>query len=222
MTTAPLSTEPEDLDPAALALPATDPAKVVAGVGDEIDPAAIALPGDTISKGGSRQIVNDIPVTRPGNSDWVWTCSDPAFRATCAIYEPKKSAATTRVRPHLVMPAVVDVMQLGRGIRRVEVFTYVDRHGNLGLWPIGFSADDRENGWIDTARDAAVNHSDKWLNISSDLATSTYRLAEPLEQLAPPKPPGLPLSKLLGIAFKGRVISTIEHPLMRELRGLFS
>ncbi len=212
-----------NLDPAQLVPPGGfDSAKTVAGVGDEIDPAAIALPGDSINKGAVRQILNDIPVARPGNSDWFYVFNDGTYRATCAIFEPKKSASTSRVRPHLVMPAVVAAMELGRGIRRVEIFTYCDRHGNLGLWPIGFSTDDRENAWLDTARDAAVNHAGKWLNISSDLSASCYRLAEPLEQLPPPKPPALPLSKLLAIAFKGRVITSIEHPLMRELRGLFS
>lgn len=220
--TTPNPADIDDIDIAAFTPPAVDLAKVVAGFGDEIDPAAIALPGDAINKGAVRQIFNDVPVARPGNSDWVFVFTDPNYRATCALYEPKKSASTSRPRPHLMMPAVVAAMEFGRGIRRVEIFTYCDRHGNLGLWPIGFTTDDRENGWLDTARDAAVNHAGKWINVSSDLVTSSYRLAEPVEQLAPPQPPALPLSKLLGIAFKGRVITSIEHPLMRELRGLFS
>jgi hypothetical protein len=216
------SNNPDDFDVAKLALPTAQPAKVVAGVGDEIDLAAITIRSNHIAKGATRQILNEVPVGRPGNSDWVWVFYDPAYRLECAVYEPKSTTSTSKGRTHLVTPAVVEKMKFERGIRNVEIFTFVDRHGNLGLWPVGFPNEERENAWIDSARDAAINHAGKWINIRSDLTANRYLLSEPISPLPAPAAPALPLSKLLAIAFKGRVIDSVDHPLMRELRGDFS
>lgn len=58
--------------------------------------------------------------------------------------------------------------------------------------------------------------------IVSNRSKSSYDLNIPVDTLPEPPPIPLPMSKLLAIAFKNRVISTVDHPLIRELRGIFS
>jgi hypothetical protein len=46
-----------------------------------------------------------------------------------------------------------------------------------------------------------------------------YEVFRASGQLAAPEWPELPFRQLLSIAFKGRFIDTLDHPVLRKLRG---
>jgi len=95
----------------------------------------------------------------------------------------------------------------------------VDRQGNPFFWKVGMpDPNGRSQPWVDSMMDAVNLAQTKWVRVAWSMSTRGYELTE-AEIKADPKWPVESLSDLLNIAFRGRVVSTMEHPILRTLRG---
>jgi hypothetical protein len=51
------------------------------------------------------------------------------------------------------------------------------------------------------------------------MSLGAYEIAEAQGTLSDPEWPDLSIGELLRIAFKGRLVDTIDHPILQKLRG---
>ena len=82
----------------------------------------------------------------------------------------------------------------------------------------GYSPD--LNAWTDTAQEAMHLGREHWMRLMPDMGLGAYRIYQAEGQLSDPVWPDKPFEELLEIAFKGRVIDSPDHPVVRRLRGL--
>jgi hypothetical protein len=120
---------------------------------------------------------------------------------------------------YLVMPEMREV--LITGVKIMLLVTAVTSRGSVFLWPLALGDDTgRTNAWHETARDGATRAKSKWTKIAADMSAGHYRIFKAEGNLPEPVWPKKSFKELLRIAFRGRTIDNVEHPIVKQCRGL--
>jgi hypothetical protein len=97
---------------------------------------------------------------------------------------------------------------------------YATRQGSVGLWSIRLPD---ESGHIDTFNESALviveQYAGQWIRVLTNQETRSYEVLECTVEVPLPKFPEGGMRYLFNIAFRNRVIQTLEHPVLKELRG---
>ena len=59
----------------------------------------------------------------------------------------------------------------------------------------------------------------KWLRVAANMSAGNYEAFEAVAQLGEPQWPDMPFSEVLKIAFKDFMIDSLDHPVLKQLRG---
>jgi hypothetical protein len=96
----------------------------------------------------------------------------------------------------------------------------ITRTGAVFLWPVRLpGADGKVDEWSRTALESADMAVKGWVRVTANMALGAYEVWQATGTVPPPEWPDLPLKEILRIAFKGRLIDTLDHPVLRKLRG---
>jgi hypothetical protein len=106
-------------------------------------------------------------------------------------------------------------------LKQVRLQLTISRRGTLFIWPIPLVVDGRSMGrtWHESALKAAEIAKNKWLRIAADKSLSGYRVHLAEGEIPEPTWPHHSFSELLEIAFEGRIVQSVDHPVIRDLRG---
>jgi hypothetical protein len=94
----------------------------------------------------------------------------------------------------------------------------VNRQGLPFAWPLK-TPRERENDWTTSARDIAFQAQTQWVRLVSDQDANCYKPVPATDQSDKPIYPGGDFRKLVKVAFRDRVISSWDHPVLKRLRG---
>jgi hypothetical protein len=196
--------------------PSSDPPTTTAGgAPDPFDPAALRLSQDFGAGLGVKKALLSVPVRKPANSWWVRVHPSEDYRLQTAVVELKEDRETYLVAPHLWLDLATEATFSPRAL-----FTAINRQGVLFLWPIRLPRPDgRADEWNRTALEAAERATKGWVRVAANMALGAYDVFEAGGQLAEPEWPTVPLRELLRIGFRDRFIDTLDHPVLRRLRG---
>ena len=160
-----------------------------------------------------QRILVSVPVRKPNRQEFFRTHPDPAMSLEAAILEFKQDRQSFIVAPELV-PHLS-----GEAVSKLLIPTLTN-HGTLCLWPIRLPDEQgRLDEWNSVALDAAERAKTKWIRLMANMAAGTYDVLEAKALFPEPNWPEFSLQQLLEIAFKGRVIDSMDHPVLRRLRG---
>ena len=101
------------------------------------------------------------------------------------------------------------------------VFTAINRQGVTFLWPVRLPApDDRKSEWSRSERIGAELAMTQWVRTRANMSLGAYEhhIAEGV--MADPVWPDISFQELLRIAFRDRMVTSIDHPVVKRLRGL--
>ena len=102
----------------------------------------------------------------------------------------------------------------------MELFTVIDRQNNLSLVPVPLpGANGVRNSWHESRLQALMRAKSVWLRISSNNDLKGYDIFEATASLPEPTWPDITLNELLEIAFRGRILATVDHPVVQEKLG---
>jgi hypothetical protein len=199
-------------DPAAPEAPAPTPQDTGP---DPFDPARLRLTQDPSAALGVKKALLSVPVRKPDKVWFVRVHSDESYRLDTAVIELRGDREI-----YLVDPAVRPALATEATLSPRTLFTAVNRQGIPFLWPIRLPrADGRADEWARTEREAAERATRRWVRVTANMDLGAYDVYEAPGQLSEPEWPALPLRDLLKIAFKDRLIDTLDHPILRRLRG---
>jgi hypothetical protein len=137
--------------------------------------------------------LNIVPVRKPSNQDFVRTHPSSEYQITTAIVELKEDGEIFLVAPEL----------------RNE------------LWPCKLPrSDGRTNRWSESCLDGAEQAQTRWLRISADMSLGAYQFYEPIGKLPDPEWPDYTFGEILKAAFSSRHIDSLNHPIVKRLRGM--
>jgi hypothetical protein len=177
------------------------------------DLTAFAIDQD-FNETAAKKVLTVVPVKKPSKEAFVRTSTDPAHWQQFAILELKELGKT-----YLLTPGVAAALRddSESTLQRANLVLSVDKRGNPFLWPLKVS--ERESEWNLSARRGAEIAKGQWARITANMNAQAYDTMVASNQASDPAWPSESYSEILSLAFKGRVIDTLDHPAIQELRG---
>jgi hypothetical protein len=191
----------------------TDEQFAVTATDHKFDPAKFRLSQDFQDTLGVKQALLTVPVRKPDKQWFVRTHPDESYRISVAVIEMKEDRET-----YLVDPSLCEA--LASEITPKLLVTTINRAGVVFLWPIrNVSKEGRQDEWSRTARIAAGEARDQWVRRTANMSLGAYEIYKAGERLPEPEWPENSFSELLETAFQGKIIDTLDHDIVRKLRG---
>lgn len=157
--------------------------------------------------------ITRVPVRKPTKGDFFRTHPDPGWRFQTMILERKDEGET-----YLLAPGAWDILPELQ--RPAMLCTAIDRRGNPFLIPIPLPGEDgRRNQWHDSLAAVVALSEKKWVRSVANMSIGGYDAHVAIGQLPEPEWPALRFEQLMEIAFRGRIVESEEHPLIRQLLG---
>ena len=182
---------------------------------DPFDPAALRITGDMTAALGVKKALLTVPVRKPDKSWFVRVHADTAFHLETAVIELKEDRET-----FLVAPTLWHALSTESTFSPRALFTAMNRQGVLFLWPIRLpGADGKVDEWSKSALEAASMARKGWVRTAANMGMGAYDVFQASGEIPDPEFPETPFRELLRVAFKDRFIDTMDHPVLRKLRG---
>ena len=180
---------------------------------DPFDPVALRVSPNFETVAVKRVIVA-VPVRKPKRQEFVRVHPDERYRLETAVIELAEERET-----YLVVPALLEA--LADEVKLVRLHLAVTRGGGPFFWPVPLPGPDgRRNPWHEAAERAAVEATRQWVRLKANMAAGAYDVDVAAAAIGEPEWPELPMKELLKLAFGERMITSIDHPVVKRLRGL--
>ena len=178
------------------------------------DPAAYRLDQSFSENVGVKKHITSVPVRKPNRHDFVRAHQDTNYYlGPAAVIEDGESRDAYIVKPDIAVG-------LSNEFNLVTLFTAITRQGGLFIWPVKLPGiDGRQSAWHTSMMAAAELAMQKWVRVASNMSAGAYDVYEAKANLPEPEWPELNFEDILEIAFRGRVIDSFDHLLLKRLRG---
>jgi hypothetical protein len=178
---------------------------------DPFDLEALRLPQNFSDGLGVKKVLVTLAVRKPG-PQWFFR-THPTMRMQAAVIEIKDENET-----HLVAGTLLD--QLVEEVTIKELVLAITRQGNPFIWPLRLpDSTGRLDDWSRSAIEAAKHAEKVWTRMQSNRHAGCYQVSEATGIFPEPVWPDKPLIDLLRVAFKGRFIDSVDHPVIAQLQG---
>jgi uncharacterized protein YbdZ (MbtH family) len=178
--------------------------------------AALRLNQDFASLTPVKKEITLIKVGKPSKQDFIRVHQSEDYRVSpLGLIITEDDGECYAVAPELA-PEV-----LGE-LKQVTLYLVINRQETISLWPVPLpDADGKWNQWHQSADLAAKRAMQQWTRVKSNRNAGMYEAFVALEEanIPPPQWPEKSMDQLLEIAFRDRLISDYDHPVLRQLRG---
>lgn len=194
-----------------LRLPTAAPAQKPAAGGFSMSELALTQDFDTAI--GLETRIHTVAVKKPTKMTYVRVHPSPEFRMPLATLVDEMGEMYA-VHPK-VLHAVADEA------KPTLLYTAIDDSGNVFLYPVGLpGADGSSNAWWQSGHAAAATAQKEWVRIVAVKTAGHYVTKAAKVDKGEPKWPEKSFEELLNMAFAdGRLIDSLDHPLIRKLNG---
>lgn len=180
---------------------------------DPFDLAKLRVSQDFLETTNVKKLLTTVPIRKPAAQDFVRVHSSPQYREVLALLELKEDRET-----YIVNLAAVPELQTECFI--ATLFTAINRTGVLFLWPVRVPATDgRANDWHVSAATAAQQAMARWIRVKANMSLRAYEIFQAENAIPDPVWPDLSFAEITRIAFKDRLITSPDHPVIKRLRG---
>jgi hypothetical protein len=152
-----------------------------------------------------------VPIRKPGKQDWFRVHPDHEFRAF--VLDLRDDGDTYLVSPELALELENEISP------RVLVLAQT-RAGTNIIWPLRTpSRDGRQDEWMRSGLEAMRVAKSEWTRMSANMHLGAYEVRTTGALVNGPTWPSETFEELLQIAFRDRIITSVDHPAVRRLRG---
>jgi hypothetical protein len=182
-------------------------------------PESAAVDADKYLKQSTEELVNITPVRRLGSIEvrkpkkQEWFRSHPKMLGEISVIRRESTGDFYAVDPALVR-------ELGEETREAFIVAAVSYEGALFLWPIikpkadGSGIQLYENDLADLALSRQC-----WIRRQWSFGSKSYRVEQANTDRSPEWPENTNVSAWVTKGFRGRFIDSLDHQLVRQLRG---
>ena len=180
---------------------------------DPFDPANLRLSQDFASSIGVKKALLTVPVRKPDRQWFVRVHPEAGWRLETAILEIKDERESYLVDRSLWSELPGDIVSK-------VLFTAINRQGVVFLWPVRLpSPDGKHDEWNRSALEAATLATKSWVRIAANMDLGAYEVSVATAEIPEPVWPESSLQDLLRTAFRDRYINSMDHPIIKKLRG---
>ena len=181
------------------------------GTFGQINLADFRIDQESFADSQARQITTIIPVRKPPKTAFFRVHPFLDYRMQAGIITHENTG-----EHYLVVGALCEDLLGEAAFSSCLIVTAVTRQGTLFLWPLKATSD---NSWSRSAREAVEIATREWIRLRSDRELGAYVPMAARNQASEPVWPAMKFPEILAIAFRGKIISDHNHPILRELRG---
>jgi len=162
---------------------------------------------------GVKKQISTIPIRKPGRQDFIRVHPDESYRLQTAILELKEDRENYLISPDLWH-------ELPGEVTPKILYTTVNRQGVCFLWPVRLADEaGRLDEWNRSAHKAAQLSMGIWVRVASNRSLGAYEIFTPTGELPEPEWPEISFQEILRIAFGDYQINSLDHPVLKRLRG---
>jgi hypothetical protein len=187
-----------------------------AGDTDAWDFESLRVPQDFSAMVKGQKVLTAVSVRKPNKQEFIRVHPDAAWQFTTALLVENVDRET-----YLVDPALWSTLE--SDISRYVLFTTVNRQGVLFLWPARLPSEDRRaSAWHESALEAVSHAMQNWVRVVANTQAGAYEVFRAINAgIEPEWPTDVTFETVMRLAFKGRFINDIDHPVLKRLRGEF-
>jgi hypothetical protein len=183
------------------------------GSSEQLDLTALCLPQNFGAVAGVKKVLTTVPVRKPSNQTFARVHPSAEWRQSALILQLKEDGECYFVHPSLYA-------ELAQEVRPKMLYTYVTRDGNVSLWPVNLPGEDgRLDAWSQSAHAGAAAAENYWVRLVANRTVGAYDVYEAPGIIDDPVWPEKSFKDILTLAFKDRLITALDHPVVKRLRG---
>lgn len=186
---------------------------------DNLDAIRRTSPTDLVNE---KAVEVHIAIRKPKSREHFRVCDDPSMSMLLSVYVHKPEGSMDEEH-FFVMPAMEAYLQEQEELRTVQIVLCRTLSGVLFLWPLPVHDNaGAARSHITSARAVAKLALTEWVRMKWRRADNAYFAMQAEEEQSPPVWPDRPFNELLKIGFGDRIIDRLDHPVLKELRGIKS
>jgi hypothetical protein len=175
----------------------------------------VRLQQDFLDDSDVKQILSTVTIRKPNKDEFFRVHSDPNRDFCAGTIKLNNEREVYVVDPGVIPEVKEDVVP--------KSFLQCINTANVTfLWPLKLPGNDGRalDQWSRSALNAASLAKDKWLKMRSDFTASGYVAFQAKGDLPDPEWPEETFEEILEIAFRDCYIETVDHHIIRKLKGL--
>jgi hypothetical protein len=181
---------------------------------DPFDLSNLRLSQSFVETAGVKKLLRTVPVHKPSPQDFVRVHPRPEFRENFPVIELKEEHEEYIVAAGLV-PELV-----GEFVNKT-LFTSINRQGVIFLWPVRLpDPEGKQMEWWRSMREAAELAMHQWIRTKANMSLGAYEMFVAESTISEPVWPEATYQDLIRLAFRDRLITSLDHPVIKRLRGL--
>ncbi len=162
---------------------------------------------------GATKVITMVPVRKPDRQVFIRVHPDEHYQLPTLVLELREDRET-----YLVHPELRDL--INQELVTTLLYTAITRQGNIFLWAVRMPGiDGRLDPWNQSAHEAAQHGMKKWIRVQSNRQLGCYEIYEAAGEIPEPEWPEKTMEELLRLAFKNRFVTSLDHPILQQLRG---
>lgn len=188
-------------------------ARTSGSTGSLFDLESIRLRQDFAASAPVKKALLTVPVRKPGKQEFFRVHPSESHRLPVGLLLLEESGETYAVTPELVD-------QLGSDVVVRCLVLVINRQNVLSLWPLAMPDEDGHlHEWGRSALLAADAAKSRWVKMRSNRSLGAYEVEEAMAALPEPVWPEVAFAEIVNIAFRNRIIDSLDHPVIRALKG---
>ncbi len=177
------------------------------------DLRALRLPSNYGATLGVKKLLTNVLVGKPKKPQFFRTHGSEAMTFPTMILENKEASES-----YLVVPEVAQ--EIAELVRAVKLHAAIDRQNNVFLIPVPLPGEDgTRNPWHESLAQAVEHAKQAWIRITANMHVGGYDIYEAQAELPEPEWPADDIDALVQVAFRGKIITSVDHPVVQSLLG---
>jgi hypothetical protein len=177
------------------------------------DLKSLRLPANYGATLGVKKLLTNVLVGKPKKPQFFRTHESDDMTFPAMILENKESRES-----YVVVPEVAQ--EISELVRPVRLHAAIDRQNNVSLIPVPLPGEDgTRNPWHESLAQAVEHAKLKWIRITANMHAGGYDVYEAEGELPEPEWPAHDIDALVQVAFRGKIIASLDHPVVQSLLG---
>ena len=177
------------------------------------DLEALRLPANYGATLGVKKLLTNVFVGKPKRDTFFRTHTSADMTFSTMILENKEARES-----YVVVPSVAQ--QISELVRPVMLYAAIDRQNNVFLIPVPLPGESgTRHPWNESLAQAVEYAMGKWIRIAANMRGGGYDISEAQAVLSEPEWPEQDIKALVEIAFRGKIITSLDHPVVQALLG---
>jgi len=182
---------------------------------DQLNPEVFRVDLSALDQPVTKTVLTAIPIRKPEPLEFIRVRGGEEYRMGPVYFIALKQSREY----YLVAPDLRSELR-PREYWIGEIFLATNRFDRPFFWIVTTqSPGGKISDWYTSALDCAERAMTKWIQVVADQSAGVYSMALAEEALEEPEWPEQSFKELFQIGFKRRIVSGLDHPIFKQLRG---